>query len=71
MLIIGTRFFCWGAQLTGYHMHCNQCGASAPFIIKQGMQFITIFFIIPIIPISGMKHMMQCPNCGTRYQATK
>ncbi len=71
MLIIGIRFFCWGSQFTEHPMHCGQCGASTQFIIKQGMRFITVFFIIPVIPISGMKHILQCPNCGTRFQATK
>jgi hypothetical protein len=42
----------------------------ANFISKKGMQFITLFFIIPVIPISGTRHMMQCPSCGARYQAT-
>jgi hypothetical protein len=41
----------------------------ANFILKKGMRFITLFFIIPIIPISGVQHLMQCPVCGTRYRA--
>jgi hypothetical protein len=38
------------------------------FVMKKGMRFITLFFIIPVMPISGVKEMVQCPNCGTRYQ---
>jgi transcription elongation factor Elf1 len=68
MIIIGTHFFCWGSQRTNEAMHCGQCGAMTPFIIKKGMRFITLFFVIPIIPISGVKHLIQCPNCGTRYE---
>lgn len=68
MLIIGTHFFVWGSQLTQQQMHCGQCGATTYFIIKSGMRFITLFFIIPIIPISGVKQLAQCPNCGARYQ---
>ena len=69
MIIIGTHFFSWGSDRTAHAMQCSQCGTVAPFILKKGMRFITIFFIIPIVPISGIKHMVQCPNCGTRYQA--
>jgi ribosomal protein S27AE len=68
MLIIGTHFFAWGSEMTPQQMHCGKCGAMTNFVIKKGMRFITLFFIIPVIPISSVKHMMQCPNCGTRYQ---
>jgi zinc-ribbon family len=71
MLIIGVRFFTWGSDRTGEAMHCGQCGIIAPFILKRGMRFITLFFIIPVIPISGISYIMQCPNCGTRYQANQ
>lgn len=69
MIIIGTRFFTWGSDRMGQPMQCGQCGTVAQFIMKKGMRFITLFFIIPVIPISGVKHLMQCPNCGTRYEA--
>ncbi len=69
MLIIGTRFFAWGSAHTDVAMHCGQCGAVTPFILKRGMRFITLFFIIPILPISGILHMQQCPICGARYQS--
>jgi hypothetical protein len=50
-------------------MHCGKCGVMANFKAKKGMRFITIFFVIPICPISGVRNIMQCPSCGTRYQA--
>ena len=70
MIIIGTRFFVWGAQRCAEQMRCGRCGALSNFIMKKGMQFITVFFVIPVFPISGIKHMVQCPGCGARYQAT-
>ena len=69
MLIIGTHFFSWGSELTPDPFHCAKCGAMTRFIMKKGMRFITLFFVIPVMPISGVKEMLQCPNCGTRYQA--
>lgn len=69
MLIIGVRFFTWGSDRTDNAMHCGQCGSMIPFTVKKGMRFITLFFIVPVIPISGIHHILQCPNCKTRYQA--
>ena len=68
--IIGTRFIVWGGEHTQKPIHCGRCGAMTPFIIKKGMQFITLFFVIPVIPLSGVKQIVQCPNCRARYQAT-
>jgi len=67
MIIIGTKFFVWGSMLPAFASWCGQCGVEAPFIMKKGMRFITIFFVIPDIPISGISEIRQCPNCGTRY----
>jgi hypothetical protein len=66
--IIGTRFFTWGSTPAAEAMRCGQCGTVGQFIAKKGMNFITLFFIIPVIPISGVKDLMQCPTCKTRYQ---
>jgi hypothetical protein len=67
--IIGTHFFSWGSEQTAGQMRCGQCSTVAHFTRKKGMRFITLFFIIPIVPISGVKELLQCPTCGTRYQA--
>jgi ribosomal protein S27AE len=67
--IVGTHFFVWGSAPTTQQMHCGRCGTVAPFTIKKGMNFITVFFIVPVIPISGVKNIVQCPNCGARYEA--
>jgi hypothetical protein len=68
MIIIGTRFFSWGSQAADHATRCQKCGAMAPLLLKTGMWFVTVFFVIPIIPISRVKHMLECPNCHTRYQ---
>src|SRR5436190_17362749 len=65
--IIGTHFFSWGSE-RAEQMRCGKCGTVATFIKKEGMRFITLFFIIPVIPISGVTHLLQCPACGTKYQ---
>lgn len=67
MIVIGTRFFTRISRREPQPSRCGECGAVAPFILKQGLRCITLFFIIPVLPISGMKYLAQCPNCGTRY----
>lgn len=67
-LIIGTHFFTWGAQRMQTPTRCSRCGATQPFIEKKGMRFITLFFIVPVLPISGVKHLIECPNCKARYE---
>jgi len=66
--IIGTKFFTWGSQKTNDMIRCTQCGALTQFTEKTGMNFISLFFIIPTIPISGKKKMIECPNCKARFQ---
>jgi len=66
--IIGTHFFSWGSQATHEQMRCGKCGSVGGFIRKQGMRFITLFFIIPVIPISGITNLVECPACRTKYQ---
>jgi DNA-directed RNA polymerase subunit RPC12/RpoP len=67
-LVIGTKFITWGSDKTTETIRCSQCGTLAQFIEKTGMRFITLFFIIPTIPISGKKKMIECPNCKARFQ---
>ncbi|MDQ3131041.1 MAG: zinc ribbon domain-containing protein [Acidobacteriota bacterium] len=66
--IIGTKFFSWGSEKTPEMIRCSQCGALAQFTEKTGMRFISLFFIIPTIPISGKSKMIECPNCKARFQ---
>ncbi|GAC1445916.1 MAG: hypothetical protein NVSMB56_00600 [Pyrinomonadaceae bacterium] len=65
--IIGTRFFKWGSTPTAAALRCGRCGAQQKFIARKGMNFVTLFFIIPVLPISRVKNFVQCPNCGARY----
>ena len=67
-IIIGTDFFTWGSEQTPQPMQCTNCGTVANFFVKKGMRFVTIFFVVPIFPISGINQLLECPNCKTRYQ---
>ena len=67
MLIFGWRVFAWGSELTQDNMRCGTCGTVAQFIKKTAMRFFTIFFIIPLIPLSAKMSLLQCPKGKTRY----
>lgn len=66
--VIGTKFITWGWDKMDGLTRCSECGALTNFTEKTGMRFITLFFVIPVIPISGKKKMIECPNCKARYQ---
>jgi hypothetical protein len=66
-ILIGTKFFVWGSGLTPIAMNCARCGTTAPFLVKTGMTFLTLFFVIPLLPISGKKPILECPHCKARY----
>jgi DNA-directed RNA polymerase subunit RPC12/RpoP len=66
--IIGTKFFSWGSQQTTAPIRCTQCQIVAPFTEKTGMNFVTLFFIVPVIPISSKKNLIECPNCKAKFE---
>ncbi len=68
-LVLGTKFITWGSAKTAETIRCSNCGTLAQFTEKTGMNFITLFFLVPTIPISGKKKMIECPNCKARFQA--
>jgi DNA-directed RNA polymerase subunit RPC12/RpoP len=67
-IIIGVDYLTWGSEQTEQPIQCGTCGQYMRFIKKKGMRFVTIFFFIPIFPVSGVTHLVECPNCKTRYQ---
>ena len=69
MIIFGIKFWAWGSQLTNEIWHCVRCGYDGQFIQKKGMKFITLYWIIPTIPVSGIQEIAQCPNCKAQYDA--
>ena len=66
-LIIGTKYLTWGSKQMNEQIRCSQCGIVSVFTEKTGMRFLTLFFIIPTIPLSGTTKLIECPNCKTRF----
>lgn len=69
IFIIGTKFNVSGSELTADRQRCPQCGATARFVKKTGRNYITLFFVLPVIPIGKKQNLLECPNCKTRFQA--
>ena len=68
-IIIGTKLFAWGSTMSPQPLHCSACGAFTQFIEKTAMRFVTLFFFIPLFPISGKLQMIECPRCKSRFEA--
>jgi hypothetical protein len=68
IVVIGARFVTWGSGPSGRVMRCANCGTVGEFVGKTGRRFVTFFFI-PVIPAGGKKQLLECPACGTRYDA--
>lgn len=66
--IIGTKYLTWGSTPTNEKIRCSQCGIVSAFTEKTGMRFVTLFFVIPTIPLSGTKKLIECPNCKARFE---
>lgn len=71
MLIIGIHFFSWGWAMTSTPFHCSRCGHVGVFVSKKGMRFLTLFFVIPVLPLSGVHYLMECPKCRARFETVR
>ena len=69
LFIIGTKFKVSGSERTSERHRCQRCGTLAQFFKKTGRNYITLFFVLPIIPIGKAQNMIECPNCAARYQS--
>ena len=61
MIVFGIKFWAWGSQLTQQVWRCAKCGYNGQFIQKKGMKFITLYWIIPTIPVSGISEIGAVP----------
>ncbi len=54
------------AALMSFQDRCPQCGQLATFAPKRVMRFCHIFWI-PLIPVSGFQHVMECQSCQAKF----
>lgn len=69
IFIIGTRVFHWGSDRAPAVQTCNACGFHGQFIARRAIRAVTLFFVLPVLPLGKIRHVRQCPNCGARYPA--
>ncbi len=69
ILVIGTKFHVSGSERTAETHRCERCGTRTQFIKKSGRNYITLFFVLPLIPLGKAQHLLECPNCKARYQS--
>jgi ribosomal protein S27AE len=69
ILLFGTRSFTWGSDRILGVRTCENCGFSGQFFAKRAIRAVTLFLVIPVLPLGRVRHLGQCPNCGARYPA--
>jgi DNA-directed RNA polymerase subunit RPC12/RpoP len=67
-LIIGTKYRFSGSERTAEQNRCQRCGAMTQFIRKTGRNYLTLFFVLPLFPVGKAHNVLECPNCGARYE---
>lgn len=67
MIIWGFGVF-YRTRSTGVFF-CPSQGADQPYKLRAGYRFFTIFFI-PIIPLGGRGHIVQCEGCRTKFEVS-
>ncbi len=65
ILVFGTKTFRWGSERTAYLKTCPQCGYYGYFLRKKSIRALTLFFVIPILPLGGITTVDVCPQCNT------
>ena len=67
ILVWKIKLWAWGSQFTPNSIKCGKCGFVGAFIQKQGMRIFTLYWIIPLVPVSGIIKLRECPNCHTKF----
>ncbi len=67
ILVFGIKTFRWGSNQTDYLRTCPICGFYGYFARKKTIRAVTLFFLIPIIPLSGITIVDVCPRCNTPF----
>ena len=67
ILVFGIKTFRWGSDQTDYLRTCPQCGFYGYFVRKKAIRAVTLFFVIPVFPLSGITTVDVCPQCNTPF----
>jgi hypothetical protein len=68
-LLVGNRYRTSHEGTTDETIRCPSCGATGRFERKSGRQYLTLFFLVPVLPLGGRQTFVECPNCHARFDA--
>ncbi len=71
ILLFGMKTFRWGSgrsdSVRTCPSSCPNCSFYGYVERKKTIRAVTLFFVIPILPLSGVKTVNICPNCHVEY----
>jgi tellurite resistance protein len=48
--------------------HCERCGGDREYLHRSGRHWISVFGILPVVPLSRAGEHLRCAECGTCYR---
>ena len=67
-LVVGNRYKTKGEGTTDEVVQCPNCGMVGRFERKSGRQYLTLFFLVPVLPLGGRDSYVECPRCKARFE---
>jgi predicted RNA-binding Zn-ribbon protein involved in translation (DUF1610 family) len=66
-IVAGNKFRSTSEGPTDHVVQCPNCGTSGRLERKTGRQYLTLFFVLPVLPIGPKRSFVECPNCGAQF----
>jgi endogenous inhibitor of DNA gyrase (YacG/DUF329 family) len=66
-LIAGTKTVAKRLGSTEEAIHCPTCGTVARFERKSERPYLTLFFVLPVVPLGRGHIVVECPACRARF----
>ena len=70
-LVVGNRFRTRHEGTTAQVITCPSCGFQSHFERKSGRQFLTLFFVLPVLPLGGRREFVECPRCHAQLESSE
>lgn len=69
-LVAGNRYRTKREGETQETMQCPYCGHFGRFERRSGRQYLTLFLVLPVVPLGTRSEFVQCPKCRTRFESS-
>jgi predicted RNA-binding Zn-ribbon protein involved in translation (DUF1610 family) len=67
-VVMGNKFRATSEGPTEHVVQCPNCGMTGRLERKTGRQYLTLFFVLPVLPIGPKQSFAECPNCGAQFR---